>query len=431
MKIYRNVMLILLILIYCISCASIAEESEGPVEPVEVIDTIGPADSVHLPPEIDPDIIVRQRSSNAMSDEQTPVLMLPEVPVQPAEILDRLVVQQSWSDIPLKVPEPPEATVRPVEIPEPADTAISDPPSPSITSATPTSEAAAVPGQVTQTPAADRNTGSRITPLHDSPPDISDRKAEITQSSAVNQPFIVLLPGDAWIYIGEESGNPDISFRSRSSDDGDTVFRFIAETTGDYLLVFQRQDLQKGLTERKLAEITVLRALPPGEETASTATADTISEQENQTDAGLLSGNEPDDNTTENYIFQDMASALAEGDSSTIRETINKQYLLPESGRNLLDDIDALSSAAEILRSSYDPGDSITARTLSALNEISALGPEGLFWLGQHYESVGVRDYQQSVRFYEQLIRQYPYHQLAEQAGVRSRFIRRHFLDIL
>lgn len=435
MKVYRNIAIVLLPLILFISCASLSEDVDESTYDEE---TVVIPDSKQMPIETDPEVSVRQRNSSILRTEQSAFLMPPEIHEEPAVTLDHVTVHQSWTDIPLRLPEPPRALEPRLEISEPTEGSISETESAALTADTPAQEPAADPtpaapsSPATPSPSVTRSAASRISPLNDSPPDISDGIAEITQTSAVNQPFIVLLSGDGWIYTGEESGNPDISFRSRNSNNGDTVFRFIAENTGVYLLVFQRQDLQQGLTERKLAEVSVItEATPTAEEPGASASAHMPGGEEYPGDTGSLSAVQPLYDSAENHTFQNIASALAEGDSSVVRETIRQQYLLPDSEKDLFEDVDVLTSAAEVLRSSYDPGDSITAQTLSALNDISALGPEGLFWLGQHYESSSVRDYQQSVQMYEQLIRRFPYHQLAEQAGVRSRFIRRHFLDIL
>ena len=55
------------------------------------------------------------------------------------------------------------------------------------------------------------------------------------------------LGDGGWVYLGEESGEDGLSFRRRYSEDGDTVFVFSVEEPGDYVVRFQRQDLDRGV----------------------------------------------------------------------------------------------------------------------------------------------------------------------------------------
>ena len=55
------------------------------------------------------------------------------------------------------------------------------------------------------------------------------------------------LGDGGWVYLGEENGEDGLSFRRRYSEDGDTVFVFSVEEPGDYVVRFQRQDLDRGV----------------------------------------------------------------------------------------------------------------------------------------------------------------------------------------
>ncbi len=55
------------------------------------------------------------------------------------------------------------------------------------------------------------------------------------------------LGDGGWVYLGEESGENGLSFRRRYSEGGDTIFVFSVEEPGDYVVRFQRQDLERGV----------------------------------------------------------------------------------------------------------------------------------------------------------------------------------------
>ncbi|NBF38864.1 MAG: tetratricopeptide repeat protein [Spirochaetes bacterium] len=68
-----------------------------------------------------------------------------------------------------------------------------------------------------------------------------------TREAVVGEEVRLSLGDGGWVYLGEESGEDGLSFRRRYSENGETVFVFSVEAPGDYVVRFQRQDLDRGV----------------------------------------------------------------------------------------------------------------------------------------------------------------------------------------
>jgi hypothetical protein len=79
--------------------------------------------------------------------------------------------------------------------------------------------------------------------------------------SEVGEELLVRLPGEGWLYLGEEGQSEDVRFVSQREGEGQTLFRFRISRPGAYELQFQRQELFSGRVREHRLEV---EALPPG-----------------------------------------------------------------------------------------------------------------------------------------------------------------------
>ncbi len=89
-----------------------------------------------------------------------------------------------------------------------------------------------------------------------------------------------------------------------------------------------------------------------------------------------------------------------------------------------------LRSVAQLMQSPDPVGAGPLIEHLLEQESAPASQAQLLFWLAQYYELPEARDYQRALMHYEELQRRFPFHELADQAGIRSRYLRRHFIDI-
>jgi tetratricopeptide (TPR) repeat protein len=80
------------------------------------------------------------------------------------------------------------------------------------------------------------------------------------------------------VYLGEESGEDGLSFRRRYSENGETVFVFSVEAPGDYVVRFQRQDLDRGVFREERVAVDARPEPAAGAQPAASAPEAEISE---------------------------------------------------------------------------------------------------------------------------------------------------------
>ncbi|WP_052318075.1 tetratricopeptide repeat protein [Spirochaeta africana] len=404
------------------------------------------------------------------------ILPLPEIPDLPAsahaaEPSDEADAEAAAAETAPQpdpdAPEPPaaaEETMQPAEpdaAEEPAsaaEAAAAEDATPAAAPAAPASAAPAAPEPPAVTPP-----GPASSDLHDAPPALENAAVDHTVQAGPEESFRVVLPGGSWIYLGERDGKRQVSFVSRSHRDGDTEFVFRSSEAGEYLLGFQRQDLSRGVTERMLARAEVTEDAADADDSESRGTghsttgpsadADGDVDAPGSTLPGLDTAVAPDI-SPQAGISSDPAAETAMGDRAP--DSGGRDSGTPDSADlpRLLDAGNAEGISHVLQRVAPDElaDEHDTAVLLQALAEVMSLDrpngaggllqqllqdeaaresrPQLLYWLGQYYEHPDTRDYRRAVEHYSELEQRYPFHELAEPAGVRRRFLRRHFMDI-
>lgn len=93
----------------------------------------------------------------------------------------------------------------------------------------------------------------------ESAPLIHDSQRSIRNAYArIGDNIDITLPGKGWIYTGTASDKTGIEFTGRNFDESTTSFKFQVNVLGNYILRFQKQDLQTGTTEEEEFHISVL-----------------------------------------------------------------------------------------------------------------------------------------------------------------------------
>jgi hypothetical protein len=153
-------------------------------------------------------------------------------------------------------PAPPAAA----KAPSPAAPKPAAVPKPAAASKAP---AAAVPAEETK-PAPEAFAPSVILPAT---PTSSARSVDAATPSPVAETrletargarFELRFPGTGWIYLGDEEGKEGIRYETRRYEDNAAVFAMNPESTGEYLLRFQRQNPVSRATEVSLVRVQVM-----------------------------------------------------------------------------------------------------------------------------------------------------------------------------
>ncbi len=293
-----------------------------------------------------------------------------------------------------------------------------------------------------------------LSDLHAPPPDIGEVEPLEQVQSEVGQNFTVIVFGDGWIYLGEENGSRDVRFLSRTIDEqGNTVFSFSSSTEGAYRLQFQRQDLGRGITERSLVQAAIFpqgylveseeneNQLSVEDETeplysASNIRQNSFSDNQDRTGTAVDESDQFDSvrfdaglsaSQTLSSPEETLSTAVERGDSQSLVQLLRQQ-----SPEQLVASAD-MQAAIQAVRMLANAGSLVEAQDL--LEYIRENGDadqqaRSLFYLGNLFEEPTVRNYRRALSFYDMLQQLFPYHELASPAGVRSRYLRRHFFDI-
>ena len=294
------------------------------------------------------------------------------------------------------------------------------------------SEAETSPSQpsAAQHSAAAQSAEPAVAQLHAPPPSIDSRPPDQTVAATSGADFSVVMPGEGWIYLGERDQNQQVHFVSRVSKERDTVFTFKADNSGRYNLAFQRQDLSRGVTERMITRADIVDLSDASEEVPTHSDQPVVEQQSNA--AAVLEREPPSEQPVEssaaNPDSPDFAAWVDSNDLDAVRD-----YLVQQDNEHTLDTHsgqDLLTAAGLIMESeSYQGAGSVLGHLLEQDFD-SDVQAQLLYWMGQYYESSTNQNYREALQHYETLQNRFPYHELAQRAGVRSRYLRRHFFDI-
>ncbi|MFW6223686.1 MAG: tetratricopeptide repeat protein, partial [Spirochaetota bacterium] len=162
----------------------------------------------------------------------------------------------------------------------------------------------------TAEPEPDPEPDSTADPEPDSTPDPEpDREPEPEVSRSrevtVGEEVRLSLGNGGWVYLGEESGEDGLSFRRRYSEDGETVFVFSVDEPGEYVVRFQRQDLDRGIFREERVALEARSDSGTAPETASGAASESTSERASESPADDQQDEAPAADLDEAYALLD------------------------------------------------------------------------------------------------------------------------------
>ncbi len=205
----------------------------------------------------------------------------------------------------------------------------------------------------------------------------------------------ITLPGQGWIYLGElEFRDPSImKFRSRITEDGNTLFDFYANTIGTADLHFYKQDLIEDVYLDEYIRVSVL------------------AEHE------VLSGDAQDQVAIIDTSFGNESSDISESnDTSTLLDTDVTQM-------SLLD----LSELAFTEGRYIDSVALLDEYSTTAVTDID----RALYLYAQNYESdSSIRNIRRAYESYERIVESYPQSKYWDDAAKRKTYIERFYFSI-
>lgn len=438
---YFRYSLCLLLLLALVSCAGVPTAGTTPAEPAvaETSATAGAAEplaqSVAMPESgeaaadsIDTGTTDAVVTEPPMVSEAVPVLPPPEKIISFYPEPEGLLILGTGSEnvenaqgepqsepvsppSPQSPPAPSKATAAAPAVPVPAAPAQKTPspaqqkPAPSATTA-PVTEPESAPGGIWT---AEGETPSTSLSLAEDPP------PSRTASLAKGETLEVRYPGTGWVYLGTADTARSLRYESRSQDRDGTVFLFRSLEEGVFNLAFSRFDV---LTDSFTQDTLAVTVTAPIEGLSSASTV-----------------RSPDFKATSPSIAvvppvsaAPSAASTAYDEEPSIRLASAASATLPASAQT-----EITGDMFAGVRTSLASGDVPAA--LSLLDSITTTSSdrpdEVLFLRAQAYEAPGnTRDIRKSLETYETLLKEFPESAFWKEADVRSRYIRRFYLQI-
>ena len=232
--------------------------------------------------------------------------------------------------------------------------------------------------------------------------DIDAEDKASRQTVEFNDPshIVVILEGTGWIFTGSAEKDEQITFLSRSFDDGKTVFSFRAAGGNSYILKFQQQRNNGSSIDSEI-ELVRKKPLSEGDEEAAEKSSPEEGEpvQEgiiiNKTDISLQ---EPEEKAEEytaddfDFLFKDALSLMDKGEYGKAAEKLEK------------------------IKSTSDQ-----------FPETDRL----YYLLGQCYEkNEEKRDPVKAEMYYSMVLDQFPFSLYYDKAETRKRYLLKYFINI-
>ena len=156
---------------------------------------------------------------------------------------------------PVAAKSPPAAVPKPLTAPK--STAAKTPAAKTPAAVAPAEEAKPAPEARAPSPALPATPTSSARSVDAAAP---SPVAETRLETARGARFELRFPGTGWIYLGDEEGREGIRYETRRYEDNAAVFAMNPETTGEYLLRFQRQNPVSRAIEVSLVRVQVMEA---------------------------------------------------------------------------------------------------------------------------------------------------------------------------
>ncbi len=367
----------------------------------------------------------RETPGTAASDPED---RTPEDVVGPGEDLEAGTVPPSETpsvpDRPSAAPSVPDEPVEPDPLPggtedtespsQPAD------PEPSATQTVPEPEESEGPDPSAVPGPAD----TAVPPAGDGDA-VDDALAELTAEIDEGNRIAVELPGTGWIFLGA----PGVEFIEKvTTPGGESFILLVNEGPGTYRLAFQRQDFSAGTTE----EGDVIVDAVPQDETGTELPDGTVP-------AEPIEPEEPETPELTEELTEEEPVASPDEPSDPQIESPEPPGITETSPLALLDDAvsrddpeEAEAAAARII----EQGDVADALRFLESYVNSFTGDDEwraalLMVLARMYETdPDVRNMRKALGLYNRVIDDFPLSGYREEAGERTRYINRHFIEI-
>lgn len=238
--------------------------------------------------------------------------------------------------------------------------------------------------------------------------------------NTVGEELLVRLPGEGWLYLGEEGQSEHVRFLSQREQQGETLFRFRIGRPGEYELQFQRQELFSG----RVAEHILQVAASDGSSNRSRQEAAGRLAEDTGGVAGdgvpgetALDHGEAEGAVGELRWPEEFATeALLENPQETLRRTRESEKY------------DAVSLAEMIARRGDARGAIRLLEAYQGEEEREVELDEVWFRMAQLLEKEAqARDLRRSVALYERIVDEYPLSDYYEASRQRAEHLKRHF----
>ncbi len=273
-----------------------------------------------------------------------------------------------------------------------------------------------------------------------------------------NQTFSVSLPGNGWIYLGDEQNRQGIRYESRQLIDNTILYRLTGDRPGEFLLRFQRDNPVTQVPEFQYIKVTVSDAptqSTPSVSSSSTpaggsGTAGATSTASSAVTASAAApasatGSAGATNTTGAASTAGTASTAAPtaltpgisgtaaGSASTVATTSAASPAAtaqPVPGREAIQAMTDSAAVLELARSQL--AQKQVSTVLSALERFLVLSPAGsdevLYLYALAYEQeTPYRDIQKAYQYYKTLVKEYPLSLYRQFAMERIAYLERYY----
>ncbi len=292
---------------------------------------------------------------------------------------------------------------------------------------------------------------------------------ERSLSSGQGEELTVELDGRGWIFTGEETGKNGIGYKSRNITDTATFFHFDTDESGEYVLLFQYQNLESGVVRKEKIFLSIgefEKVITESGEDDKLSGDYTIAEMlYNQGKKAEAFAEYVSRYVPGSYFINDRIASLAfdlgkfsdaavyweknldapdlalyssavkgvmkssiEGDDAVLADRHAGRYLdLPEppSGDELIRTGDFLGTSGMYVNAArfYEE--------FAARYGFGKGGDRVFYALGGLYEKDSpIRDERRSIEYYSVVTERYPVSLFWERANDRIRYLQRHFINV-
>ena len=276
----------------------------------------------------------------------------------------------------------------------------------------------------------------------------TEQKVKVSRMVAVEekQRLELTYPGHGWVYVGEQTAQQGLKYEQRKLQDNNSIFMFIAEKKGDYVLHFSYFDVFTNdfITDAVAVSVSAARSTaaksmvraPDYKNSTETAESEqqpnaqaTADGTDLQTNANAIQQTAKDTNSTN-------TAAVSTELSETMEPTaVSSDAVVTASAAAALETAESLDPEQLLEKARTAIGAADAATALQYLDQFFTTSTqsldEGWFLQGRAYELNGsVRNIRRALAAYKTLTNAYPQSKYWAEADARIRYITSFYINI-